>query len=52
MKFDQLGKYLSGSSKLKKWVGAPERCAAARTGRLGDREVRNILVETCVDRVE
>ena len=51
MKFDQLGKYLSGSSKLKKWVGAPERCAAAaaaaRTG-----EVRNISVETCVHRVE
>ena len=49
MKFDQLGKYLSGSSKLKKWVGAPERCAAAaaRTG-----EVRNMSVETCVDRVE
>ena len=50
MKFDQLGKYLSGSSKLKKWVGAPERCAAAAAREAG--EVRNMSVETCVHRVE
>ena len=50
MKFDQLGKYLSGSSKLKKWVGAPERRAGAAAARTG--EVRNISVETCVHRVE
>ena len=44
MKFDQLGKYLSGSSKLKKWVGAPERCAAAAAAAREAGEVRNISV--------